>query len=148
MISSGLSGEVAMGRSSEVERTVLEMYDAMRKGDGDAAVALIGDGDGVLFVGSDPAEWWQGSGPVSVAFRAQLEASGGFEMVTSGPLGLASGDVGWFADHPALRLADGTEIPMRLTGVVLREGSAWRIVQGHLSIGVSNEDALGQELPT
>src|SRR5579859_3598234 len=140
-------GEVAVERSSEVEGVVQQMYDAMRNGDGDAAVGLMADGDGVLFVGSDPAEWWQGSRQVSAAFRAQLEASGGFDMITSGPVGCASGGVGWFADHPTLRLPDGTEVPMRLTGVVLRDGPSWRIVQGHLSIGVSNEDALGQALP-
>jgi hypothetical protein len=37
-------------------------------------------------------------------------------------------------------------VPARLTAVFLRAGGAWRLVQAHGSLGVANEEAIGQEL--
>jgi hypothetical protein len=50
------------------------------------------------------------------------------------------GDVGWFADQIKFVLADGSETPMRLTGVLEKEAGEWKVVQWHFSIGVANVD--------
>ena len=42
-------------------------------------------------------------------------------------------------------MQDGTDVPVRITAVP-RENSDWKIVQPHG--GVSNEESLGEELPT
>ena len=47
-----------------------------------------------------------------------------------------------------VRLPDGTDIPLRLTMVFHQENSDWKIVQWHISTGVSNEDAVGKALTT
>ena len=43
-----------------------------------------------------------------------------------------------------LILEDGTEIPTRSTAVFHREDGEWKMVQGHKSVGVSNEELFGE----
>jgi ketosteroid isomerase-like protein len=138
-----------MQRSSDVESLVREFYDAMRRGDATALGRLIADHDEVLFIGTDPAEWWEGHDTVIATMRDQMEAmGGGIELVGGDPRGFQSGDLGWFADRPSFRLSDGTEVPTRLTGVASRQSDQWRVVHSHISVGVSNEEAVGRDLPT
>jgi hypothetical protein len=54
----------------------------------------------------------------------------------------------WAADRPKFKLPDGTEVEVRVSLVARREGSEWRIVHWHASIGISNVEAVGQELTT
>jgi hypothetical protein len=52
------------------------------------------------------------------------------------------------ADNAKFRQLDGAEIPHRSTFVFQQERGAWKIVQWHVSIGVANEEAVGQALTT
>jgi len=54
----------------------------------------------------------------------------------------AIGDVGWFDDRPTMRLPDGTELPLRLSGVAARVDGEWRVVQLHLSTATAVNEAL------
>ena len=100
-------------------------------------------------MGSDPEEWWgPDSDDVRRRFAAQLEAlAGQVKMVPSHPEGYSSGDIAWVVDQPVLRTPDGNEVATRFSGVLQREGDAWKLVHIHLSLGVSNEAAIGEELP-
>lgn len=104
--------------------------------------------EGVLAIGTDPSEWWSGHKQIADIFTAQSEAMQGMAIVGSTPLAYSAGDVGWAADRPTFRLPDGTEMPFRLTIVYHQEDGEWKVVQWHASLGVSNEEALGEELPT
>jgi hypothetical protein len=57
------------------------------------------------------------------------------------------GDVGRVADEPQVALPDGTTPTLRATAVFPGEDSAWRLVQGHSSLGVPNADSSGMDLP-
>ena len=100
-------------------------------------------------IGTDPEEWWAGRGAIRAAFKGQTEAmGGGFPFVPGDDLrAYVEGDVGWFADRPSIKLPDGTDMSLRLSGVLRREGGSWHWVHGHTSIGVANESAFGQDLP-
>ena len=138
-----------MERSSEVEQVLQALAAAMTASDG-AGVEKLLSAQAIRMVGSDPAEYW-GPEPdeVTAKLLAQVEAMGGqLAFETGSPEGYAEGDVGWVADQLTLRLPDGSATPLRFTGVVHREGGSWKFVQGHLSLGVSNEEAFGEELPT
>ena len=79
----------------------------------------------------------------------QTEAmGGGFPVETGDPVAYSEGDVGWIADRPRLTGPDGSALPFRLTVVTVRTGGDWKIAQMHFSIGVPNEQAFGEELPT
>lgn len=104
--------------------------------------------EGVLAIATDPNEWWSDYQKITDIFTAQSEAMQGIAVVGSAPLACSEGSVGWVADHPSLRLPDGTEVPFRLTIVYHQEEGEWKVVQWHASLGVPNEEALGEELPT
>src|SRR2546429_261504 len=110
-----VGGVEAMNSSADIESVVREFYDAMKRGDSTAISQLIAPKDEVLFIGTDPGEWWEGHGVATSAMAAQLEAmGGGIELVGGSPSAYESGDVGWFADRPSFRLPDGTDVSTRL----------------------------------
>ena len=79
------------------------------------------------------------------AFREQLEAAGGFDILDENPTGYSEGDVGWFADQLSMRLPDDTVVPLRHTGVLRRVDGEWLFIQSHLSVGANiNETLFGQ----
>ena len=104
--------------------------------------------DGVLAIGTDPAEWWAGYAAITKVFKAQLKETGGFQILADTPQAYSAGSIGWVAGQPTLRLPDGTEMPFRLTAVFQKEQDDWKIVQWHVSIGISNEDVIGETLTT
>ena len=52
----------------------------------------------------------------------------------------------WVADQPTMRLADDTEVTMRLTAVAVEQDGRLVIQQLHVSVGVPNEEVLDQTL--
>ena len=144
-----MEGEATVERSSEIEQVLQTLAAAMTASDG-AGVEKLLSSQALRMVGSDPAEYW-GPEPDEVRPKllAQVEAMGGqLAFETGSPEGYAEGDVGWVADQLTLRLPDGSAVPLRFTGVVHREDGSWKFVQAHLSAGVANEEAFGEELPT
>lgn len=49
-------------------------------------------------------------------------------------------------DRVTMRLADGTEVPLRLTATWCREDGVWKMVQGHTSVGIGNADAFNKDV--
>jgi hypothetical protein len=75
----------------------------------------------------------------------QISATAGaLSLVTSNS---REGSVGWSIDRDALfRLPDGTEISFRNTCVFDQEDGEWKLIHGHTSIGVSNEELFGADI--
>ena len=80
------------------------------------------------------------------AFKAQLEETGGFQILAGDPVAYSDGSTGWLAGQPTLALQNGTEIKLRLTAVFQKEQGEWKIVQWHYSTGVKNENLIGEML--
>ena len=135
-----------MERSEELVGVMEDLYEAMRSGDVSNFESAAADD--LLVIGTDPQEWWSGRDTVLAAFRAQAEAmGGGFPVQAGDPVAYSHGDVGWIADRPTMTGPDGSSMPFRLTVVTVRDGGDWKVAQMHFSLGVSNEEAFGQELP-
>jgi ketosteroid isomerase-like protein len=135
-----------MEQSAEVKEAILRFYEGLSSGDTAAIGRLFSRREGVLNIGTDPEEWWTGHDNIVRVFEAQVaEMGGSFPIEAGDPQAYAAGDVGWVADRPKLKLPDG-EMLFRLTAVLRREEGDWRIVLNHVSFGVKNEEALGQEL--
>lgn len=56
------------------------------------------------------------------------------------------GTVGWVEDQVRFSVPDGQEFGGRMSLVAHQEDGAWKVVHIHLSFGVPNEEAVGQEL--
>jgi ketosteroid isomerase-like protein len=133
-----------MQRSTELTEALQHLYDAVSRGDGSSLSEMMSSREGLVFVGTDPDEWYEDA----VSIRAMLEAQAGAGIKVRGGeiAAYEEGTVGWAADRGVFVLPDGSEVPFRFTVVFHREAGAWKIVQEHASVAVSNEDALGDGL--
>jgi hypothetical protein len=137
-----------MERSDELRNLFLQFYDALISGDAGFFDRHFSRAADVRAIGTDPQEWWSGPRVIEV-FKDQIDAMGGSMPLTPGdPEAYAEGSVGWVADQATFTLPDGGELTVRFTGVLHREDGDWKFVQSHGSLGVANEAAFGEGLPT
>ncbi len=137
-----------MEQSNELKELYLRSCEAMSSGDASFFERTFSQKDGVLAIGTDPAEWWVGYDTITRVFKAQLKEMGDVQVLADNPQAYRDGSVGWVAGQPTLKLSDGTEMPVRLTAVFQKEQNGWKIVQWHFSTGISNEDLTGETLTT
>ncbi len=136
-----------MEQYGELRELTRRFYEAVARGDDGFLKRLVSRREGVLFIGTDPDEWWEGSESFLRAMRAQAEALGGNLQIVPGQLqAYREGTLGWVVDRgPTLRLPNGTEVPCRHTLVFHQEYGEWKLVHQHASIGVRNEEVLGED---
>jgi ketosteroid isomerase-like protein len=129
--------------SAEVKELMTRFYEAASKGDFELVDGLLSRRGGVLWIGTDPNEWWETPEAVYQAWRAQTAELGGPARITGGNITASRhGEVAWISDRPAFHLPDGRSLPFRLTAVWVLEPEGWRIVQVHTSLAVANESVL------
>jgi SnoaL-like protein len=137
-----------MEESTELKALYIRCCEAQSSGDYLFFERCFSQKDGVLAIGTDPTEWWAGYATITRVFKAQLKETGGFEIIADTPQAYCDGSIGWVAGQPTLKLQDGTEMPFRLTAVFQKEQNDWKIVQWHVSAGISNEDLISETLTT
>jgi ketosteroid isomerase-like protein len=130
-------------QSAALESAVLRLYGAMAAGDVSAIERLFSRQNGVLAIGSDPAEWWAGHDAIVRAFEEQLQATGTRRIEPGELSAFVEGTVGWAVDRRTKRLPSGKELTVRETTVFHREDGEWKIVQFHASLAVSNAEVFG-----
>ena len=136
-----------MERSDEIRDVMLRYYEAAQGGYGEAGSAFVSQRPGVVVIGSDPGEIWDGAS-YNHAMQAQAEAMGGAIPVFPGNLqAFREGSVAWAIDQPVFRIGDEEQLGTRATVILHQEGEEWKIVHLHLSVGVANDEAFGFELP-
>ena len=134
-------------RAPELEDLMRRWYAAIAAGDGTFVERVLSRQAGLLGVGTDPREWWAGYDTAGELFDGPDPGAGRPAARRAGrPAGPPRGERGLGAGCPTFHLPDGTELALRVTAVFRQEDGAWRCVQWHVSIGVGNEEALGQDL--
>ena len=133
-----------MQQAPELKDMVMRLYEAVSQGNGDLMERLISRHEGLVFIGTDPDEWWEDIATIRRVLEAQ--AGAGITVVPGEIRAYREGTVGWVADRGTFKLPDGTDVPFRLTAVFLHENGDWKLIHEHASIGVSNEEAVGVEL--
>jgi adenylate cyclase len=147
LVSIAREREDNMEHSEELRNLTMRLYEAESTGDIAFIERHYSRQDGAVYVGSDPNEWWEGLEAFVEAIRAQSEAMGGIEIVSGQLQAYREGNVGWSIDRDAMfRLPDGTEIPFRNTCVFHQEDGEWKLIHGHTSIGVRNEEMFGEDI--
>ncbi|HEX5692953.1 MAG TPA: nuclear transport factor 2 family protein, partial [Roseiflexaceae bacterium] len=86
---------------------------------------------------------------ITQIYHAQIREMGGVRCLAGDPQAYSHGDVGWVADRPRFILPDGTEIPVRMSIVFVKEDGDWKVSHQHISIGVPNDQVIasGAALP-
>jgi hypothetical protein len=126
-----------MTPSPEILETMLALYRHMLLGESDAANALISTDPATLLIGS-AGEWVDDQAVMRGTYQVDAEGL----IAGDHPVAYANGDVGWFADQPTWRFADGSEAQMRMSAVLQREADGWRMVHSHLSVGVPDNECV------
>jgi len=133
-----------MRRSAEVRDTLLRFYEVFPAGDlEDFAQIITHEDEGVVVIGTDPAQWTEGREQWLAARQAVVREMEGLRFEAGEePQGYEEGSMGWVADRPKAVLPDGNAISTRLTGVVRQEEGEWRLVHIHISVGVPDEEVV------
>ncbi len=132
----------AVQPSPGVAEATRQVLSAFQNNDAAAIRAAFSD-SGLVAIGSDPAEYLRGATETADLFVAQAAAMTGMTVAPGDIDAYERGDVGWSASQPTFRFPDGTTLPVRLTVVFERDGSAWRVVQWHSSLAVANAETPG-----
>ena len=132
-----------MERSDELKDVVLAMFEAASRQDPSGIDRHTSSHEKVFMIGTDPNEWTQGGERVAQESRQEMQEST-TEFSPGEVEAFVEGTVGWISSRPTWTLEDGTQIPARLTGVFHQEDGDWKMVQGHVSVGVRNEELFGE----
>jgi ketosteroid isomerase-like protein len=126
-------------KSAELEQVVAAWFDAACRGDAAAVARHVSSDDATCLIGSDPAEWFRGSAAVMAFLEGEIKGAGGAaRFIPSQTEAFSEGSVGWATTRLTIRLA-GRQIAPRWSAVFHREDGAWKMVQVHASIGITNE---------
>jgi SnoaL-like domain len=130
-----------MDRSPEVEQLAVAWLASMKAGDTVAVARLFAASEATTVIGNGADQWFTGDAYTRNRLDNSIGENGGIPFEPGSPIGWAQGDTGWFADQVTLVFPAKT-IPLRVTGVALRQDGTWRLVQLHVSAAVSDEDLL------
>jgi hypothetical protein len=132
-----------MERSTELKDRVLDGFEAFSSRDASVVDRDTSRHEGVRLIGTDPDEWFEGEQVAEVLKQEVRDTTDIVEISTRDLQAFVEGTVGWVSGRVIWILEDGTEIPTRWTAVFHREEDEWKMVQGHTSVGVSNEALFG-----
>ncbi len=136
-----------MGPQEKIISVMVQLYDGLSKGDLDAVDNIFSHTENLLVIGTDPHEWWHGYDSFIRAHQAQFKQMGGSYFIEHGELIVnVEGAIGWVGDKVTFHFKDGRSVPARVTCIFHLENGDWKIVQHHISIGVSNRSVTGKEL--
>jgi len=133
--------------SEELRALLLRLYSAMEAQEVETLREMFSTSAHALAIGTDPNEWWTGSDGLEV-WIVQIREAGGFRFKARKPTAYCVGNVGWVADEPLVTIANGVEIRVRVTAVLVIERGHWRIAQWHASIAQTNEESFGMAFTT
>jgi hypothetical protein len=136
-----------MQPSAELRDFMVRYWEAFSTADISLLEAHISAEIGVLGIGTDPSEWYEDA-DVRRVVKEQLQAAGAVSVRSGEVRAFEEGSVGWLADRPTFTVPGGASFTVRFTAVAHREDGEWKLVQAHTSVGVPNEQLIGQDLPT
>lgn len=129
------------GAQDEVRRVIDATLEAQNAGDAGRLRSMLSERPDAVHIGTD-AEEWETSKQVVDAVAA---AGGGDDIqAVADDIDIhIQGDVAWAEGRGRFTRAGGSERPVRMTCVLIRENGQWKVVQSHASIAVPNADIFG-----
>jgi len=116
-----------------------ELLAAMNAGDREALRRRLSRDPGAVHIGTDPAEWWSSEEVVSnLGGVTESGVKATVDDVSVHPIGE---DAAWIVGAGHF-VGDGVNIPVRMSGVVVREGDEFVFVHSHASVGIPNDELL------
>ena len=132
-----------MESSREIREVIAGWFEAVVRGDVGWRDRHVSRDADLRIIGTDPDEWLKGE-PAFAFLRDEAANVGGKVKVVLRELeGFREGNVGWGVAIPEISLPDGGRVVPRWSAVFRLEAGAWKLVQLHASVAVSNEAAFG-----
>jgi ketosteroid isomerase-like protein len=125
-------------QSTGVRQTMEERITAFAQGDMATVRRLWADDPALTMIGTDPGEYSRGIVDVVQVWRSPADGELPIKLTLDELNAYEHGDVGW-ADGKGRFVADDASVEVRLTAVFTRDGDQWKMIQGHVSIGVPND---------
>jgi ketosteroid isomerase-like protein len=123
-------------RSEDVKAAFLAFCDRLSAGDVAAFDDVVAS-DAKLIIGTAPGEWIDDRARMRFGFEAE-----GLRLEPKNPEAYEEGTMGWVVDEPTFVFPDGSSLTIRLTVVMRRETDRWKVVHGHFSVGVPDDDVV------
>jgi len=126
-----------MIESPEIKDIVLQLYE--RESHGEVlgfAERFYSRQKGLLFIGTDPNEWFMDHDPIISLYKEVANA--GLEIQISDLIAYSEGTVGWAADRVKVKLPNSSEVLVRHTFILHKENDEWKFVHTHISVAVPN----------
>ena len=116
-----------------------ELLASMNAGDGEALRRVLSGDPGAVHIGTDPDEWWSSDDVVSNLGNVPVSGvKATVDELTVHPMGEGAA---WFVGTGRF-VGEGVDVPVRMSGVAVREGDRFVFVHSHASVGVANDKLL------
>ena len=135
-----------MEQSEEIKQVIRRMHASDSAGDVDAGMKFFSHQPGLIFIGTDPGNWWVGYDTINRrASENNQETGGGIRVEINELNAYTEGSIGWAVERDTVHMPNGRGVSVRATTILHREDGEWKIVHEHISIGVANSEAFSQE---
>jgi class 3 adenylate cyclase/ketosteroid isomerase-like protein len=138
---------MSLTRSPEIEAVARRILATWNKRDVETMSNLFSSDPSLRVLGFDLDEQWRGPEEFLNVFAAQSGEFPDWSIDVHEAEAFEDGSLGWATLHSTI-VTPETETPMRHTAVFRLDGGAWKVVQWHNSIPVSNQQIFGVELTT
>ena len=126
--------------SNEVESVVRRIYGAFEALDARKLDANFSRTDVLTAFGTDEDEFFYGWEKYKSVHEVQFKALKSFQFTSTDLRVFQHGDSAWFSDRPRWKIetvkGEKVDTSVRITGVLIKDGGQWRIVQWHVSQGL------------
>jgi hypothetical protein len=131
--------------SSELEGIIRNWFDSVVRGDSSWLDRHLSTDPQLRIVGTDPDEWLQGQAAGDLLRSDIANLAGNATVTVQEAEAFEEGDTGWGVARFTIHLGPDMAISPRWSAVFHREDGAWKAVQVHASVGISNEQAFGMQ---
>lgn len=128
-----------MQPSPEIREATMQVFREMNAHNAAGLRAMLSQEPGVIFLGSQPTEWYESVAAVEPMLQQVARDSGDNLPPDLSIQAMQEGTVGWAVFRFAIKLPDGKAVTMRGTNVYHQEGGAWKQVHFHVSAAIPDE---------
>jgi ketosteroid isomerase-like protein len=128
-----------MEESQELKDLIFEAANANKEGNFEFWEKHFSKNMNVMTYGTAPSEGINGYEKIIATTKAELSAMKPTSITIHDMQAFSEGSVGWFLVRSTGFYSNGTELPLRTSGVVHKEDGIWKIVMQNTTLEVPDE---------
>ena len=134
-----------MEKSEEIKNLILKAAKAYEQGDADFWVNIVAQQEDALVIGSSPNEVFKGYDTIVKMLKEDWGAKKPFTVTMLDIQAFSEGTVGWYVVKSIYKYDNGSELPLRINGVMHKENGVWKLLLQNFTLEVPN-DKMGKVL--